>query len=165
MTRENEDIRALLRRFYDAPEAQAVEEDLHWADEQMAAWPAPTPRPQATERIKGRVRRYVRHHHRQRSMTHALASVAAVAVVALVGYMIWRPDRVPVPAGPLGPASTWAIETDADLEHISAELDDIMNTMTELQIDVSGLGPKTPEPDSEAMDPGPIGSLDDFWKG
>lgn len=167
MASEKDNLKALLRGFYDEAEADAVERDIRWADDAMADWPRPTPEPQLLARIKARVRGESLRRRRRRALVRALSSVAGVAVIAVAAYHVFRPapGQAPV-AGPLLPASTWAIEVESDarLEEISAELDELADSMKELQIDVSA-------PDSDGtigrdvLDDEATMSLDDFWKG
>jgi len=164
---EKENLKALLLGFYDEAEADAVERDIRWADDAMADWPGPAPDPQLLARIKSRIHDESLRRRRRRALLRTLASVAGVAVIAVAAYHVFRPapGQAPV-AGPLLPVSTWAIEVESDarLEEISAELDELADSMKELQIDASAAGSDGTN-GRDGADNETTMSLDDFWKG
>ena len=167
MTNKSEDLRALLRGFYDDAQAATIEHDLHWADDQMARWPGAVPPPQLVEMIKSRIRADLARRRHRRVAIRMMASVAAVAVVALASYNVFRsvPGSTANPR-PLAPVSAWAIDVDSDarLDEMSDELDEIMNSMIDMQLDTPSGSmeddtiPVEGDRDVEA-------SFDNFWKG
>lgn len=126
--RDSDDIKTLFGRFVDAEKAQAAAEDLERAERLFQAYPAPSPSPQALERIRARMVVQLSKKHRVSRMYRFIGAAAAVIVVGIVGLFGHAPQGKPDVVNQAGllPAAIWESDDiasdDAELAYFASEI-------------------------------------------
>jgi hypothetical protein len=163
-----ENLMELLQRFMDESSARAAHEEIQAGEQWLQACPAPAPE----ERVLAAIRRQMagtapRRHRIVRFAQAALATAAAIVVLALVGQLGPRPTTPPRMAyAALIPTAIWESDDlttdDLDLAYYSSEIRQIEAQVRALEADdseiVGGDAPDEIEMELLALQA-------EFWKG
>jgi len=166
------ELRALLERFYNAEQVEAGLDDFEHGRTLFVRDPAPVPSPETRTAVKADVRRaLVRRRHRQAVRRVAFAASFAAAAVLAVAVRVGLLETAPLmPPGTMAaamiPASLWEghdmTVADPGLAYFAAEIEQIENELATLHA-----GEKHPSGEAAVteLEVEFIDIQGDFWKG
>ena len=171
--RNQENLRELIAKFYDAEQADSCVEDFHKAERILHEHPAPEPDPRLIANIKAEIALRLgsrRVKHIKLMIYEAAGIAAAIVILAAVGLQMFeKADNQPrnnLQTGSLIPAAIWEGDNiavdDAELAVFTTEVDQIESEIQTLQSgeDISESESTVTELETEFAE---INS--DFWKG
>lgn len=153
MKNTTDNLNDLLQCFVDASSAELMAEDIRQGDDLLDRYPAPPLTPEATMRLRLRLRSVRATRHR-RTLFLGWATVAAAAVAVIVVMVGWTEQNMPsapVESKPVAQAvprelpgftlNLWDdrvhSESDEKFAAIRSELDNIAETMEAVRIEKS----------------------------
>ena len=170
--RNNETLRALFEKFFDAEQAESCVEDIQKAEQILREHPAPEPDDMLIANIKAEIamRLQASRAHRIRRIFYEVVGAAAIIIfVAVVSLQLFKKDA-PEPGGinyaSIIPTEMWISDNvaadDEDLAFFTAQIEQIEDEVLTLQSgEDTGNGDSTlTELEMELIE---INS--DFWKG
>ncbi|MBN1123810.1 MAG: hypothetical protein JXA82_02305 [Sedimentisphaerales bacterium] len=172
MNNERENLKELLRQFYEQDRADQIEADIEWGDRTMGQWPRLQPDAKIIGKIKKKIHKRLHHRNRNgyRLLVSSIASIAAVLVLGTAVLIYFSQPPFPtthtkVFVDEITP-QTWQIDSlgDEQLAEIATELDEIMDTMLDLQLDEYG-SIKENDIDGYQGKTETAVVTNDFWKG
>ncbi len=164
----HENLIELLRRFMDEPTARAVQEDIQAGERLLEASPAPTPEARLLATIKTQMAvAAVRRHRIVRLVHGALATAAAVIVLAMIGLLgPGSANRPPMSYAAIIPPAIWESDdittTDLDLAYFSSEIRQIEVQMQALE---TGDNESADNAASDEIELELLALQAEFWKG
>jgi hypothetical protein len=170
--RDNENLRELFEKFFDAEQAERCVEDIKKADQIFRNHPAPEPDDTLIANIKAEIAMRLsarRAQHFRRIIYEVVGAAAAIIIVTSVGLQLFHKD-VPRPGkldnASIIPTAIWDSDNittdDEDLAVFTAQIDQIEDEVQTLQSGKEGGNGNNTLTELE-MELVEIDS--DFWKG
>jgi hypothetical protein len=170
--RNQENLRELFGKFFDAERAESCVEDIRKAEQMLREHPAPEPDDMLIANIKAEIamRLSASRAHRFRRIIYEVAGVAAaILIVAAVSLQLFEkgaPMHGEVVYASLLPTAIWESDDitadDDDLAVFSAQIEQIEDEVTDLQ---SGKDTGNGDSTIAELEMELIEINSDFWKG
>jgi hypothetical protein len=141
-----ESLNELLRRFMDAPAAEAAHRDIQAGERLLEAWPAPTPDGETIACIKALMAEAAPRRHRHvRVFRGSLAAAAAIVIAVWLGLLGRGPGNGPVMTyASILPTAVWEspdlAADDPDLVYFTSQVRQIEAQMRALEAGESDTG-------------------------
>jgi hypothetical protein len=171
--RNQENLRELFEKFFDAEQAESCVEDVRKGEQILREHPAPQPDDVLIADIKAQIaiRLQTRRAHRLRWVLCEVAgAAAAILIIATVSLQLFQPKEIRKPGeiahASLIPASIWESDDittdDQDLATFTTQIDQIEDEVKTLQ---SGQQVGNSESTIEELEMELVEINSDFWKG
>ena len=161
-----EELRSLLRKFYDQIEAEQAAETIEAGEQILRSYPAPEPAETTKWRIKAAVAKALRQ-KRQVSLRHSvyrvLATAAVIIIMLAVGVKIIEDGGVQKTESPMVVIDTGAGGLmDAKAAILSEEVDQVESRLAAIE---SGQINDEQADDADELETEYLTIASDFWKG
>lgn len=129
--RDQDNLKELFERFMPSSDAEAAAREVHAGEQLLRDHPAPTPRPEIIFGIKLQMANALpKQLHTSHPLYRLLAAVAAVIVVALIGFYVRTPQSGPTMShAALIPTAIWESDNiasdDLDIAYFASEIQHI----------------------------------------
>ena len=169
--RNNENLRELFEKFFDAEQAESCVEDIQKAEQIFRDNPAPEPDDMLIANIKAEIAmrlQAVRAHRFRRIIYEVIGAAAAILIVAGVSLQLFEKDTpiVKVNYASLIPTAIWESDDiaadDEDLADFTTQIEQIEDEVHVLQ---SGEDTGSGESTIAELEMELIAIDSDFWKG
>jgi aspartyl/asparaginyl beta-hydroxylase (cupin superfamily) len=171
--RNQENLRELFERFFDAKQAESCVEDIRKGEQILREHPAPEPDDVLIADIKAQIamRLQARRAHRfRRTLYEVVGAAAAIIFIATVSLQLFQQKDVRKPGevahASLIPTSIWESDDittdDQDLATFTTQIDQIEDEVQTLQ---SGQKVGNSESTVEELEMELVEINSDFWKG
>jgi hypothetical protein len=163
----DDELRELIERLYDAAEAGKVAEDIRGGQRFLELYPAPEPDARVVSDIKARITIKLSRRSKGRRRTYeSVAAAAAVVIIALIGLLGRGPFGAPTLAqASLIPTAIWESDNlaadDLEIVYFNTEIEQIEARLQTLE---SG-DAEAPGDRLESIEMELIEIEADFWKG